>query len=406
MSPLRNSFSALVLLLISSPAVLAYSEYELGEAINNRSLPKVKEILKKDPSLAAKKSDGWKEGDTTTAMSAAADVGWLPGGELLMQYNASVQAGDPPPLTRAAGSGSVPFVDFLLKHKADVNVVDRHGNTALREALWFNRKDVAALLIKNGAKTDLFTDSALGRIQSVTDALKRKPSLINKVDRQGESLMHWAAVSNSLAMANALLLLQANINARDTQFDTPLQVAITRRSNAMMRWLIDKGANFNDSDAEAAAKEGHPSSWAGKEAALESAVRANNLEAATLLLKKGANPNRKGLDGGTPLHLTAILGSVEMAKLLLAHGANVGAVTDRHDSRVNDSLDPSPQLYTALHWAVMEGKLPMVTLLVASKSNVNALTSKRDGHRTPLAIAKDQGFKDIAEFLRQHGGKL
>lgn len=48
----------------------------------------------------------------------------------------------------------------------------------------------------------------------------------------------------------------------------------------------------------------------------------NDSECAQMLLKSGAHPNVKQLDGQTPLHFAARIGKVEMIRLMLEHGAD------------------------------------------------------------------------------------
>jgi len=44
------------------------------------------------------------------------------------------------------------------------------------------------------------------------------------------------------------------------------------------------------------------------------------------LLKRGANPNLKDINGFVPLHCAAESGNLEVVKLLISHHANVDAV--------------------------------------------------------------------------------
>lgn len=80
-------------------------------------------------------------------------------------------------------------------------------------------------------------------------------------------------------------------------------------------------------------------------------------------------------------------GHVAIAKTLLARGADVSA-------RQADDFSP-------LHGAAQNGQLEMVKLLLAHGAEVNA----RGGGRTPLVIAHEQGHQDVADLLRQHGGR-
>ena len=44
------------------------------------------------------------------------------------------------------------------------------------------------------------------------------------------------------------------------------------------------------------------------------------------LLKRGANPNLKDINGFVPLHYGAESGNMEIVKLLITHHANIDAV--------------------------------------------------------------------------------
>jgi uncharacterized protein len=80
-------------------------------------------------------------------------------------------------------------------------------------------------------------------------------------------------------------------------------------------------------------------------------------------------------------------GHVAIAKTLLACGADVNA-------RQADDFSP-------LHGAAQNGQLEMAKLLLARDAEVNA----KGGGRTPLVIALEQRHQDVADLLRQHGGR-
>ena len=68
------------------------------------------------------------------------------------------------------------------------------------------------------------------------------------------------------------------------------------------------------------------------------------------LLKAGADPNTAGTEDETPLMTVARTGSVDAAKVLLAHGAKVDARESWHGE-------------TALMWAAAEKHPAMVSAL-------------------------------------------
>jgi hypothetical protein len=92
--------------------------------------------------------------------------------------------------------------------------------------------------------------------------------------------------------------------------------------------------------------------------------------------------------GQTPLHIAAFNDHVDVAKLLLAHKADVNA-------KANNGATP-------LHLAAAKGFKDMVELLLANKADINA--ADNDGW-SPLHSAVVWGHKDIEDLLRQQGGQ-
>ena len=112
----------------------------------------------------------------------------------------------------------------------------------------------------------------------------------------------------------------------------------------------------------------------------------NHPDVAKLLLAHGANPNAKDAKiGKTALHLAAQLGHADIVKLLLAYGANVNARTKYGD--------------TPLHLAAL-GHPKIVKLLLAHRADINA---KSTYGRTPLYDAAANGHSDIVKLLLAHG---
>jgi ankyrin repeat protein len=76
-----------------------------------------------------------------------------------------------------------------------------------------------------------------------------------------------------------------------------------------------------------------------------------------------------------------------MVELLLAKGADI-------EAKMYYDLTP-------LHMAI-KGDKHVIELLVAKGANINA---RDEGGKTPLSYAISKRKNDVAEFLRQHGGK-
>jgi len=107
----------------------------------------------------------------------------------------------------------------------------------------------------------------------------------------------------------------------------------------------------------------------------------------TLLLERGNNPD--GIDsstGRTALDYAVSFDNLQMATLLLDHGAHV------------DALDQSGG--TALHWAAELGKVDMIKFLLDHKASVDA--TNRQGI-TPLMLAASHARPAAIKILLAHG---
>jgi ankyrin repeat protein len=117
---------------------------------------------------------------------------------------------------------------------------------------------------------------------------------------------------------------------------------------------------------------------------------ANNkqVEAARVLIAAGANITAMSSTGCMPLHYAAASGSEEMISLVMSHGAPVIS-TDRDG-------------WTALHYAVSKASPAGVELLVAAGAVVNARDTIA---RTALQAAVTKGRADIADVLLKCGAE-
>ncbi|RYP73230.1 hypothetical protein DL769_004250 [Monosporascus sp. CRB-8-3] len=105
-------------------------------------------------------------------------------------------------------------------------------------------------------------------------------------------------------------------------------------------------------------------------------------------LSRGADPNaRSRNDQSTPLHFAAERDHVNIARLLLEHGADPNAV--RSDQS------------TPLHLAVEKGDVEFISLLLDKKATLNVLNRS---HQTPLRLAAANGEHDITGFLLERDG--
>jgi ankyrin repeat protein len=128
-----------------------------------------------------------------------------------------------------------------------------------------------------------------------------------------------AVESGNLESVRELVAAKANVNGRTRRDETPLSSAVARRDLPMVELLLDAGAR------PAAAKGKQPMTE------LMMAAAAGDANIAKLLLDAGADPDIKGNDGDTALHLSAMFGFPEVVELLVAGGASTAV---RNDARL------------------------------------------------------------------------
>lgn len=136
---------------------------------------------------------------------------------------------------------------------------------------------------------------------------------------------------------------------------------------------LDAGTDVDESD--------------GLATPLHYAVNRQQLDAAKLLIKRGADVNAVSKLGGTPLLAAVTKNQLEFITLLLANGADPNVIAGKQGP---------------LHVAAKSGCLDCVTALVEAGAEVNALTADPVA-RTPIHLARYHGHSEISDYLMAHG---
>ncbi len=168
-----------------------------------------------------------------------------------------------PSLVEAAQEGALQRVRQLLDDGADVNAVDADGCSALQLAAAEGHREIAVLLLANGAD----------------------PTIL---DNDKFTLLHWATFSNDPAILD--LASSDDLEAPDRDGRRPLGWAASEGAQASVAWLLAHGADPNAPD-----KDG----WTP----LHFAVSGNFPELLTPLVGAGANVNARSKTGETPSEL-------------------------------------------------------------------------------------------------------
>ena len=331
--------------------------------------------------------------------------------ELLVAGGADVNARNKDgvsPLLIAVQKRNLSHVKFYAERGADINAADKAGNTPL------------SLALKDG-------QAMLEMLVNRTNALSH--------DSNGNTPLHTAVIVNaSIEQIRYLISLTDDINARNSDGNNALYLAVERNNKKIGELLLAKNAdifstnNANDSPLHLALKKGGDTQgWlitsrtisatdGSGNTALHYAVEWGLKKAALSLIEKGANPEAKNANGETPLFSAAKTNDPAMTALIVKGGSSIKA---------RDNFGSSP-LHTAVRWdadasvrelvqlgidvnaqnvagksalseAVLAGKLSTAKLLIDSGADINA--SDNTGRTILMDAIRSRNADVIAMLL-------
>lgn len=325
----------------------------------------------------------------------------------------------------------------LLQNKADVNVPEADGTTALAWAVRADDQPLADQLIKAGAD-------------------------VQAANRYGITPLYLACQNGSAAMIEKLLKAGANANATATEGETALMTASRTGNPEAVKILLDHGAAVDAKESWHgetalmwAAAEGHPevvrllieheagvearsnqNQWArqttseprekwlplGSLTPLMFAARQGCVECVKILAEAKADISAVDPDGISVTVLATINGHYDVADYLVNKGANVNAADKTGRTALYSAVDfhipaqdnrPAPR--------EIDSSVPSFTLiqdLIAHGANVNAQLKTQQPYRakldrgddtmlttgtTPLLRAAKGGDVEAVKFLLEHG---
>ncbi|MEI0557784.1 ankyrin repeat domain-containing protein [Brachyspira intermedia] len=158
-------------------------------------------------------------------------------------------------------------VNLLLSKKANPNIKDKNGNTALHLAVMNAHKskkeyiEVINALIKNNANVNILNDknqlalniSVINNDTEISNILINAKSELNNM-YNGYAPIHTAVKNNNIAITDSLLLNGADVDIKDSKGYSPLAIAVENNNLEICRKLIRNNAAVDSKAIDIAKK--------------------------------------------------------------------------------------------------------------------------------------------------------
>jgi len=191
---------------------------------------------------------------------------------------------------------------------ADRGIVNRRnerGHSPVLIAQYHHKDDVVKVLLAAGPDLDIFDAASVGATARVAELLDRNPALATSYSGDGFYPLGLAAFFGHLETVRLLLARGADVKqvARNPMKVQALHSALAGNHREVARALLEAGAPVNAGQQEG---------WTP----LMEAVLHDDVEIAKLILARGADPKAQNDAGNSAIGLAGERNNVEMLKLL------------------------------------------------------------------------------------------
>lgn len=305
-----NSIATACLAVLLLP-VLSKADSPLADAVERQDKAAFETLLENQADASASQVDGM------TALHWSAHHNDLGAARKLLAAGARANAKNKygiTPLYSACLNGNGALVELLLNAGADADATFNEGETALMIA----------------ART--------GKASAV-QALLAKDAKVNAEGPGKQTALMWAAAEGNLEVVEQLIDAGASLNAKLDSGFTPLLFAVRNGKQKVVHAILEAGVDVNE---KAEPKSGRLPKGSTP---LTLAIENGHFALAASLLESGADPNEMR-SGFSPLHIlswvrkpnggdgpndlpppdgTGTISSLQMAKILVQHGADMNA---------------------------------------------------------------------------------
>jgi uncharacterized protein len=364
------------------------------------------------------------------------------GGVGLLLLCTTLAAGAGSDVADAAMKGDTAAVRRLIAQKADVNVPQVDGATALHWAVYRNDLDVADLLIRAGAEvkranregTTPLAMAALYGNTAMIDKLLKAGADAKERGPNGETILMFAARNGNPDAIKRLVAAGADVNARENlRATTALMWAAAEPEHAAaVRTLVELGADVAAKSGPAGLPRNYMSSAVPVEAVDAAAKRRRDAKAAgrtyddqlAFEQANGSVPDDRvaqavafvASGGATVAEVVSALGlnaaqADDLNERVRAAAGAPAAAPDQAAQKANDANNQQDVIIaglvgggsgglTPLVFAAREGNLETAKVLVEAGAAVNQTT---EYGWTPLLVATNNRNYKLGAYLLEHG---
>lgn len=245
-------------------------------------------------------------------------------------------------------------VEFLNVYKPNpsetaLSIAVRNRNVESVEKLLISGANVNIKNKHDDTLLHILTEEGNGNLK-IAEQIIKHIEYLNQQNERLKTSLHLAVKNRYLEIANPVIKLIEYVNQQNKYFETPLHLAVRNRYLEIVRQLLACGADVNLQDE----------------------------------------------NGRTALHYTAIIGDIEIARLLMKGKPKPNPTLRDRDGN------------TSLHEAVRSGNVELVELLIREleeRGEENIDLQNGDGD-TPLHIAIRDRNMEVIRPLIEHGANL
>ncbi|CAG9763883.1 unnamed protein product [Ceutorhynchus assimilis] len=252
-----------------------------------------------------------------------------------------------------------------------------------------NIESTSARALDEGTNNNLKKEESTKKTSSQDEVTTKEANLKNllqslgveeldAVDNRGDTQLHLAVLDGKTEIVQSLLIHEAKKDVKNNWGSTALHYAAEKGDSTIVHLLLQNGFNVNATNNYYQYTPLHYAS-----------LYHNDAHLIEILLKFGAEMERKDNHGRTALHCASKNGHSEIVNSLLKNDANINAQDNNGD--------------TPLHWATSSNKPEVVLIFLQHGALLNIKNKwQQNAHDCARLLSRTNGRTEMIQILKNH----